>query len=232
MPSNLTDLALPTCATTQRNTTQKPKPLLTGDEFLEGWIWQAQPWARAFYNHIAIQMFVAGLIFCNFIINAAEAEVLPDEDERGFFYYSEWFFNTVFAVELVLNMYAHWLRRFWRDPWNWFDFIVVMVGLISLALDSLPGIDTLRLMRAFRVFRLFKRLESLRKIIRALEAATVGVMNAFAVLLLVVAIYAILGVQFFGRHEMEYFGTFARAMFTLFQVGGSTGVGAHGCCVA
>ena len=83
---------------------------------------------------------------------------------------------------------------------------------------DLPGIAILRLLRAFRVFRLFKRLESLRKIIMAIEAAIPGVINAFSILLLVIALYAILGVEFFSITNREYFGDFGRSMFTLFQV--------------
>ena len=60
------------------------------------------------------------------------------------------------------------------------------------------GISTLRLLRAFRVFRLFKRLPSLAKIVKALEEAMPGCLNAFFILILVMAIYAILGVNLFG----------------------------------
>ena len=57
----------------------------------------------------------------------------------------------------------------------------------------------LRLLRAFRVFRLFKRVKSLNKIIVSLGRAAPGVSNAFLILLLVMCIYAILGVELFGQ---------------------------------
>ena len=63
---------------------------------------------------------------------------------------------------------------------------------------QLPGpLSLLRLMRAFRVFRLFKRVKSLNKIIVSLGKAIPGVMNAFLIMLIVMCIYAILGVEFF-----------------------------------
>ena len=99
-----------------------------------------------------------------------------------------------------------------------FDFIVVFVSLVSLVFEGLPGVSMLRLVRAFRVFRLFKRLASLRQIIEALELAIPGVTNAFGILLLVMAIYAIIGVSLFGEAEPKYFGTFARAMLSCFQM--------------
>lgn len=137
-----------------------------------------------------------------------------------------------------LYRYANWFAPFWSDGWNVFDFIVVVISIISLPQIpvDLPGISVLRLLRAFRVFRLFKRLENLRKIISCIERAIPGVANAFGILVLVMSIYAILGVEFFSlitlpgncdddesdckpyRFGVEYYGSFGRAFFTLFQV--------------
>ena len=115
------------------------------------------------------------------------------------------FYTAIFTIELAINFFAHRWGHF-INSWNIFDSVVVFVSLLSLILTDLPGISTLRLMRAFRVFRLFKRLASLRKIMAALGNAVPGCSNAFAIVLLVTAIYAILGVQFFryvGEGDMK-----------------------------
>jgi len=174
-----------------------------------------------FYNCDLIQFFTAGLIFGNFIVNAAEAQVREGEASLAFGGL-EMFFTAIFTIELAINFYAHKYAHF-LNSWNVFDSVVVFVSLLSLLLDDLPGISTLRLMRAFRVFRLFKRLASLRKIMQALGNSVPGCSNAFAIVILVTSIYAILGVQFFryvGEGDMKgrYFGTFLRAMLTMFQV--------------
>jgi len=174
-----------------------------------------------FYNSDLIQFFTAGLIFGNFIVNAAEAQVRENEGAKPF-KALEMFFTCIFTFELAINFYAHKYGHF-INSWNIFDSVVVLVSLLSLALDNLPGISTLRLMRAFRVFRLFKRLASLRKIMAALSNSVPGCSNAFAIVILVTSIYSILGVQFFkevGEGDMKgrYFGTFLRAMLTMFQV--------------
>ena len=54
-------------------------------------------------------------------------------------------------------------------------------------------------MRAFRVFRLFKRVKSLHNIVLSLIKSAPGVANGFVVLLLVMAIYSILGQELPGR---------------------------------
>ena len=80
------------------------------------------------------------------------------------------------------------------------------------------GVSTLRLMRAFRVMRLFGRLESLRQIITALTSSMIPVGNALLIMLLITSIYAILAVNFFSHKSPEFFGSFSKALFTLFQV--------------
>ncbi len=111
-------------------------------------------------------------------------------------------YNVAFLFELILNMYANWLFRFWADPWNQFDFVVVAIGMMTDAYLSglqLGPAKLLRNMRAFRVFRLFKRIKSLNKIVVALGKALPGVMNAFLIMLLVMCIYALLAVEFWGQ---------------------------------
>ena len=141
-------------------------------------------------------------------------------------------------------MRAHLL---WPLRWNLFDFIVVAFSIpLMIGTDLGPVFGQLRMIRAFRVFRLFKRIKSLNKIISSLGNALPGIMNAALVQFLVMCIYAILGVDLFmdvgpesadynrtGRHISErsdlltergltygdeYFGTFFKSLYTLFQV--------------
>jgi hypothetical protein len=86
-----------------------------------------------------------------------------------------------------------------------------------MSADELPGIAVLRLFRAFRVFRLFRRVESLRLIIEGVAASMTGVANAFAVLGILMGIWSVIGVEFFGTADPPNFGNFGRAMFTMWQ---------------
>jgi hypothetical protein len=212
---------------------------------------------RAFYTNSWTKGIVAALIVANFGINIVEKEI--DADVRSQRYANVWngsdlFFNIAFLIELLFNMYGYGgpVRAFWRDGWNVFDFIIVVVGIALMSGDPPPPLNKLKLLRAFRIFRLFKRVESLNKIITALIGAIPGVMNAFVILFVVFCVYAILAVELFrdfgegGTHPVmyaganlsevvfsfnvtsvtprgyaygfEYFGSFTRAMFTLFQV--------------
>lgn len=184
-----------------------------------------------FYSAANVQWFVAGLIMTNFLVNIINCEMDPfgrHPDYKHIWPILEDLFNWLFLIELLVNMYGSWAWKFWNNSWNVFDFIVVIVGMLSVARVALPGpLGLLRMLRAFRVFRLFKRIKSLNKIIVALTKAVPGVMNAFIVLLLVMCIYAILAVEFFGEFgvaEREVDGIVS-AFYETGAISGSDGGG-------
>ena len=56
--------------------------------------------------------------------------------------------------------------------------------------------------------------------------------NAFLIMALVTSIYAILAVNFYACRQPEYFGSFSRALFTLFQICTGDGWARYACiCV-
>ncbi|KAG8466212.1 hypothetical protein KFE25_001968 [Diacronema lutheri] len=175
---------------------------------------------RYAYNTAQVQMAIAAFIFTNFVISAVEAQMRPTPGSsalaaiRGL----EIFFAVVFGVELLWNIYAHWFIFFWHSAWNVFDCAIVTITFVSLSEVPLPGVSVLRLFRAFRVFRLFKRVDSLKVIIDGVAASMPGVANAFMILGILMGIWAIIGVQFFAEFAPQEFGTFLRAMFTMWQV--------------
>ena len=173
-----------------------------------------------FYMGDRCQVTVAVLILSNFILNIFEAHFTPEEGSsmQALFAQIDMGFTIIFTIELLTNMFATLVYEFVRDSWNWFDTMVVAISLCTLFLENLPGAKPLKLMRCFRVFRLFKRIPSLRQIIVALTASVPPMINAFALVCLVTAIYAIVGVTLFASKSPENFFDFFTAMFTMFQV--------------
>jgi hypothetical protein len=183
------------------------------------------------------------LIGANFFVQCLQAQIDPERTK----YHLQWevvehFFNIAFAIELGFNMYGHWFRPFFKSFWNNFDVVVVSIGLLDSMQTPLPGpLRLIRMVRAFRAFRLFGKVESLRKIIVSLRCALPGVFNAFVIMTIVMAIYAVLGVNFFKDiyvadcleeqgtpmpmftaramcYGDDYYGSFAASSYTLFQV--------------
>ena len=94
----------------------------------------------------------------------------------------------------------------------------------DLCLSDLPrrGVNVyrahLRIIKALRVIRLFRRLKDANRIVTALLYGVIPVTNAFIILFVVTAIYAVLGTHIFGVQSPEYFGTFLTSLFTMMQV--------------
>jgi len=185
----------------------------------EGTCWK-QRQIRKVYERTDIQLFVAILIFLNFIAEALNAQVKPvkDSEEEEIFKLFEYIFTISFTIELSWNLYGSWFGRFWLSGWNWFDFIIVIISLVALIFPAMPGITVLRLFRAFRVFRLFKRIQSLKRIIEGVLAALPGVFQAFMVLGILMGIWSVIAVEFFREDAPEEFGNFIKSMFTLWQI--------------
>ncbi len=124
---------------------------------------------------------------------------------------------AVFIIELALKMGAHGRRPwlYFRDGWNVFDFIIVVV--CCLPTDS-PFAAVLRLARGLRLLRLVTALPKLQLLVGAL-LKSLGAMGYVGLLLaLMFYIFGVAGVNLFGRGAPVQFGTLGAALFSLFQV--------------
>ena len=120
---------------------------------------------------------------------------------------------AVFVVELLLKLAAHgW--RFFRDPWNVFDFIIIGIALVP-ASDSLSVLRALRILRALRLISMVK---SMRKVVTALLAAMPGMGSIVALLALVMYVAAVMATKLFRDAAPTYFGDLGASLFTLFQI--------------
>ena len=95
--------------------------------------------------------------------------------------------TLVFTAELLFNMYSHWFSLFFHSGYNVVDLIAITLSLIALGPLNI-NFSVLRLIRACRVVRIFGRFKSLKAIISALAASLIPVLNAFVILLLLMAI--------------------------------------------
>jgi voltage-gated sodium channel len=123
---------------------------------------------------------------------------------------------TVFVVEIVLKLAAHGRRPldFFRDGWNVFDFLVVVLCLLPW--DSQFAV-VLRLVRTLRLLRLVSALPKLQLLVGALIKSFSSMGYVGLLLSLMLYIYAITGVHLFGAHDKAHFGSLSLAFFTLFQ---------------
>lgn len=127
----------------------------------------------------------------------------------------EWACIWVFVLELALKFYARKdTASFFKNGWNIFDMIVVGSAFI-------PNISTiatlLRVLRVFRVLRLVDGLDELRLIVSVLIKSVSSMFYIALLMVICFYIYAVLGVELFGKGQPEEYGTLHEAFFSLFR---------------
>jgi len=175
---------------------------------------------RRVYQNRFFQYGVACMIVCNFFTEAFHVQYAPTMSEKRKRQYAaaDTLFTLIFLVEILINMAANLVQRFVKDKWSLFDLAIVLVSLVSLGPNDMPFVKAMRLFRVMRVLRLFGRVPSLRQLMAALGKAIGPVLSAMMLVLCVVCMYAILGVNFFGKLLSGHFKTFSRGVFTMFQI--------------
>ena len=118
-----------------------------------------------------------------------------------------------FIVELSLKLAAY-QRHFWRNGWNWFDFIVVGIALV-------PGAGpwaVLRSLRVLRILRLLTVVPALRKVVAAFLHAIPGLAGVIAVMSIFFYTAGVLATKLFGEAFPQWFGNLGASLFSLFQI--------------
>jgi voltage-gated sodium channel len=122
-----------------------------------------------------------------------------------------------FLVEIIIRMLAEQnLKRFFRQGWNLFDFIIVVASLIPVE-DSEAALLG-RLLRVFRVLRLVSIIPELRILLNAFLNAIPRMGYVSLLMFIIFYIYAAIGSMFFSQINPELWRNITVAMLTLFRV--------------
>jgi hypothetical protein len=148
---------------------------------------------------------------------------------------SNYIFTFVFFSETVLKLLAYGWSYF-HTSWNKFDFFVVAASLFDLGLEFIDAEDmkdlpignvarVLRVMRVSRVLRLAKKSEDLQQLIETISMSVQALLNVFGLLLLILFMFAVLGVFFFNEvssglviNDYKNFKNFGSAYLLLFAI--------------
>jgi voltage-gated sodium channel len=120
----------------------------------------------------------------------------------------------IFVLEILIKLCAEcphpW--RFFKNSWNLFDFIIVVICLLPISSEFAA---VLRLARVLRVFRLVTVLPKLQLLVGALLKSIPSMGYVGLLLSILFYIYAVTGVFFFGKADPAHFGTLGNALLTL-----------------
>ena len=106
-----------------------------------------------------------------------------------------------FALEVSLKSFAFGLRRFLNERVNRLDLCIVLFAVLEICLTSAGGlgaIRSLRILRAIRPLRALTKSPGMRLVLKSVALSVGAMANVSAVLLLVFAVFGILGVQIFA----------------------------------
>ncbi|MER6827120.1 ion transporter [Streptosporangium sp. NPDC000563] len=168
---------------------------------------------RSSLENPLVERFVIAVIVFNAITIGAETSPFLIERIGGLLHVADRIVVAIFVVELVARLYAY-RGAFFKDPWNWFDTVIVAIALVPA---SGPA-SVLRALRILRALRLVAAVPSMRKVVNALLAATPGMASIVGLLALVMYVFAVLATQLFGEVAPDYFDELPTSLFSLFQV--------------
>lgn len=168
---------------------------------------------RHFIEHPRTQRFIIVLILVNAMLLGLETWPAAMATAGGLIVWMDHAILGVFVIEIALRLYVHG-RRFWRDPWSIFDFLVVAIALAP----ATGQFAVLRALRVLRVLRLLTVVPAMRRVVGALLAAIPGLGSIALVLMVIYYVFAVIATNLFAGTYPEWFGNIGRSLYTLFQI--------------
>lgn len=170
--------------------------------------------ARRVAESHGFQNFILGVILVTAVIVGIETSDLLMERYGGLFELADMVVQTIFVLEIVIRLLAHWPRlgRFFRDGWNVFDLAVVTASLLPQA-----GAFAM-VARLLRVTRLVSVFPELRLIVSTMLRSIPSMGHILMMLGLLLYVYRVLGFYLFREQDPERWGTLGAALLTLFQM--------------
>uniref|UniRef100_UPI003AAE2239 sodium channel protein type 4 subunit alpha A n=1 Tax=Centroberyx gerrardi TaxID=166262 RepID=UPI003AAE2239 len=108
-------------------------------------------------------------------------------------------FTGIFTAEMVFKLIAMDPYYYFQVGWNIFDSIIVSLSLVELGLANVQGLSVLRSFRLLRVFKLAKSWPTLNMLIKIIGNSVGALGNLTLVLAIIVFIFAVVGMQLFGK---------------------------------
>lgn len=125
--------------------------------------------------------------------------------------------TVIFLIEIIIRFFAEDRPlNFFKNGWNIFDSIIVIVSLIPLEDSEIAFIG--RLIRIFRVLRMVSIIPELRMLLNSLLSALPQLGYVMALMFIIFYIYAAIGTTFFATINHVLWGDISISMLTLFRV--------------
>jgi len=136
--------------------------------------------------------------------------------------------SIIFIAEAVTKIVGLGPKSYFRENWNRFDFIIVLVSILDIAnVKGLSGLSAIRVLRVGRLFRLVGKAKGLQKLFNTMFQGDnlyyFGNIGGFC--MAIIFMFAVAGVSLFGTVERAEaidqnlnFENVGFAMITLFTI--------------
>ncbi|KAJ8400902.1 hypothetical protein AAFF_G00392560 [Aldrovandia affinis] len=112
-------------------------------------------------------------------------------------------FTGIFTAEMFAKLVAMDPYYYFQEGWNIFDGFIVSLSLVELGLADVEGLSVLRSFRLLRVFKLAKSWPTLNMLIKIIGNSVGALGNLTLVLAIIVFIFAVVGMQLFGKNYKD-----------------------------
>ncbi|GIY52432.1 voltage-dependent T-type calcium channel subunit alpha-1I [Caerostris darwini] len=194
-----------------------------------GWWARQQARAKALTDHRYFQRGILTAILVNTLSmgveyhNQAEELTLAVELSNAVF-------TAVFCLEMALKVCAEGVCSYASSGFNVFDGAIVLLSLAEVCQSSGSGLSVLRTFRLLRILKLVRFLPALRRQLLVMLRTVDNVAVFFALLILFIFIFSILGMNLFGckfcktlpdgktHCDRKNFDSLLWAIVTVFQI--------------
>ena len=168
-----------------------------------------------------IAIAVNALIICLLYFPSINSDTHPNY----FLINLDHFFVVIFLIEAIVKLSAWSAKEYFKDGWNIFDFVIVVVSLPALltfvpffAAHNWSILKVLRLFRMIRLAKFMRFVPRMSMIMEGLVRALKSSVFVIVVLLFLNFILALFTCHFYGEVAPEYFRDPAISSYTIFQL--------------
>ena len=169
--------------------------------------------AQGFVEASGFQRFILVVIFLNAAVLGLETSPAIMEKYGSLLIALDKAALAIFVTEIVIKFIAY-RHRYFLDPWNVFDFVIVSIALLPTG----EGMAVLRALRILRAFRLISMVPKMRVVVQAFLKAIPGMGSIMLLMILVFYVFGVMATNFFGREFPDWFGDVGGSLYSLFQI--------------
>lgn len=162
------------------------------------------------------ELFVVSVIIFSALVIGVKTYPIP-ESVLKLIVVLDWLITFIFLTEILIRFFAEPVKRnFFKDGWNVFDTLIVIISIVPIDNSELAIVG--RLIRIFRVLRMISIIPELRLLLNSLVKALPRLGYVMLLMFIIFYIYAAVGTTFFAKINEVLWGDIALSLLTLFRV--------------